>query len=334
MRESGSTSYNESNLGLSVMSRLFSASGAENIYIFKKAFLNSAELRPYKSLLISSPMFSPSAREATVLQEFVRSGGHLILFMPTMESLYLFQPLLGGLNISPPALRENEDFKNKEPEKVRFLEDNDFVSNAELYAVYSPIQFEQDKCSRQNRGGCFFSFHMAGSGQVMIALGVPVFSNTLLGREQNARIAFRLLKNFAPLAVDEYHHLFSQYTFWDLLKTPQFIVPMAGFLGLMLAFFLYARSPLHDEQLPAPEQPLVKGFHALSSKIIYAQLKTHTGLKSALKLQIQILKRLFPAKSAEIDALTKKPETTPLALAKALIGYHKLQQSLKRGTKS
>jgi len=343
IRESGSTSYNDRNVGLSMAHQYFQTQG-KDYQIFKKAFLKIDELSSLKTLIIAAPLFSLSERESRILQEFVRKGGNLVLLVATRESYSLFGDLLRSLNISTLPIEENPSFENKKTESVKYRDSNFIFRSDEEYSVYSSFQFQNDKCSRDSRGDCFTQYHVVGSGQVSIFLGVPFLSNTMLQRGQNSHLAFRLNRDFGPLGIDEYHHLFSQYTFYDLLKLPQFAFPMLGFLLLMIAYFFFARSRLHDHTVSPKDPVLTLGFHHLSQNVVAAQIQFEKGLGAGLKIQAKALSQIYPQFKNEIQNhvvgtsnfqknIHKNSQDKTWLSIMALLRFHKNQLARLRGTK-
>lgn len=186
---------------------------------------------------------------------------------------------------------------------MRFNQSQFIFKSEETYSVYSQLQFKNDLCLRASRAHCFTQIHSVGQGQVAFLLGIPVLSNTMIGRAQNSHLAFRLNRDFSPLAIDEYHHFFSQYNFWDLLRTPQFSIPMIGFLLLMLTYFLFAKSRLHEQNLSEQDPVLTMGYHHLSQNVVASEISNERGLRSALALTAKNLSRLYPQHSDEIQSI-------------------------------
>lgn len=301
-----------------------------NITINQQAILTAGQIVGNDVILVLSPIGRLSQRESEILDNFVRQGGLLILSAHNAQSLNNLWPLMERLRLDV-KLIENPDFKNEEIIETFTREHTRLFKAGEQYAVYSPWIMDGRHC-QTTEFDCYFLNQEVGRGEVLFMTGLPVFNNALLSHKDNRAVAFRLRDLHRSFLIDEYHHFFSDKTFWDLLSRPAFLLTLIGMALSVILFFVFGHSRFHEtSKLPDPKvRP--QSAHALNEKLLLRAVDEPRGYTPALNRHIQLLLTLHPREAGaiqkETEALKPKlsenviPQRVFLERAKSLIQFH------------
>jgi hypothetical protein len=191
-----------------------------------------------------------------------------------------------GLNLD---MRRNSNFENFAPVRITSTVNDWPFREGEVYEFYSRTRFHSPLCDK-HPVHCYVRVAPWHKAQSVFLAGVPVFSNALLGREDNAKLALRLLYGRQRIYVDEYHHYFSERTWWDLVREPIFAFAASCF---GLALFLYAffgslpRLQIYDALTSQKKDGSKSGENALAFGRRVIQGVAFEGLVSEAKRLLQ-----------------------------------------------
>jgi hypothetical protein len=264
----------------------------------QKAVTSDSVIADYGTLIMSSLPMPPSNREAEILRLFVRTGGRLFISIEEPRHMVVLSNLLEGFEVESNDLliMEDSDFKNKTPVVAEISDSTTSIfENGDRVSLYSLYFFEnRNHCIHASPRTCYLKVIKAGKGEVILQLGLSVFSNALVSQEQNRFALFRLLNENKKIAIDEYHHFFSDIGIWDLLMEPRVFFPTLLFVVLILGFFLFSRNSLHHQRAREAEKKSPPSLHALTESVLLSQLKNVKSREEALTFQLKMLRSLFP----------------------------------------
>lgn len=256
----------------------------------RHAFLKPHDLGKSKTIAILSPSAVVTDREARLVDEYVRKGGKLLISFhddASFQSLYYLLKRF-GIEIS---VAETERFTNGSPIVVTPVDDYLFFRKGEQYAFYSLKLLNTPQCSA-NSMACYVLEKAVGKGSVLLLAGLPFFSNGLIGKSDNADASLRLRDWAGGISFDEYHHFFSDRSFWDLIVNPAFSVPLFGMALLLILFFLFAHTRFHERHRERSELMPAQSVHEWNEGIVSSSL-TNFSRAEALDLHYEYIERIF-----------------------------------------
>jgi len=244
-----------------------------------------------EAIAVLSPSAPFTEREGRLFSLFVEKGGTLLLSLHAPQHEDSTKALFRELGISP-RFSEDPQFKNRNPIAVKANHTNAFFQAGESYAFYGLLQLE-DHC-KSDPLACRFAEYSIGKGKVYLFASLPPFSNGLLAHADNRKLALRIAKIFPRMTFDEYHHYFSDRTFWDMMKRPAFGLTIAGIFIMLLLFFFFAHTPLHDKHLIPPPRKRTSTFHDFNEHFLQTAIKKPAHYRDNLSQYYIFLKSLFP----------------------------------------
>lgn len=291
---STTTVYGRKAIGISVFMDLINRLGGKAMDI-QSSFLEKipADL---EAIAILAPQATITPREANLLRVFVEEGGTLILSAHTLEHTAQIQSILTTQLISV-GFVEISDFKNRELLIAKPKADSLFFRKDESYAFYGLVQF--NGCEK-GQLECHYRQFNVGQGRVHVFASVPPFANRLINQSDNGAAAIRMARIIPRIAFDEFHHFFSDRTFGDLMARPAFGITIVGIVLILMLFFLFAHTPLHEKHLIPPPRKRPEGFHDFNERFIQGAIKKPSHYRENLTTYYDFLRRLFPESQAEI----------------------------------
>jgi hypothetical protein len=310
---SGVTSYGSSALATDAFLEL------AHPRILRSPILGQGELPALATFLLLAPASPVTEREATRLREFVTGGGTLLISFHDEAGWENLAKILVKFEIKS-SPRKREGFENGKIVSLKPEKDSFLLRQRESYAFYGRLELP---CKAPGID-CWFIEKSLGSGHVALFAGLPLFSNGLLGKEDNSRLAFRVAGGEggglgSPLVLDEFHHFFSDLGPMDLLRDPRFGLPLAGILfGTLLFFFLG-----QPEQAPerAETRTADRSFHASNERVVAGVLSRKNAASAALHQHRLWLKRSFPNRDLPPEK-NKNPEKL-IEEADRLVALHR-----------
>lgn len=303
IKRSTVTAYSSSSMGISLFYRLMNRIKPNSAQLSQKAFYDEKNLQGVETIAILSPHRVISGREAKIVREFVEGGGLLIISFHDEQSLGFLQYLLTELNMTT-IVNGRSDFHNGQVTIARPDQDSPLFKKEDTYHFYSNLKFPEEACEK-NLFSCFVKMGQLEKGQVILMTGLPIISNALISKGQNAYFAYRLVDGSSTLLIDEYHHFFSDKTLADLLSLPTFILPLAGmFLGVIL-FFIFGHSVFHEKSLVVEETPAIRSYHQLNERILLGILDRIGDYRLVMTFHTANLSRLFPRAKGELEKIQK-----------------------------
>jgi hypothetical protein len=335
VKKSGTTTFNQKAQGLSILKDFSEEFSPQRFSLQKSPILKIEDMSQFKTLLILEPRFPLSSRETTLVQEFVRKGGNLVLGIGFKSEFDTFTYFTQDMRLEVPRYSEDPNFKNGKSNIFSPNEDLFIFKQNEKYEFYSRFIFDDSQCTRFNPIHCYVRHFQVGSGTITLLAGLPIFSNALIARSENRKTLFRLFQIGSPVAVDEYHQFFSNYTFFDLLKELRFSIPIFGFLILTVLYFFFAHTKFHERRISNAKAIQNLSFHHLNERVMFANMDQKSRKMEAVELQALVLKRLLPTKTAAIDACLARLKTAhPEKISLELLTLHKQVLADKRGKPS
>jgi hypothetical protein len=225
----------------------------------------------------------------------VKAGGKLLLSVQDPQDVAALSELTRDLGISL-ALTENKDFKNGELASFD-IHDGPLANPKETYLTYSNFYLTNPL----HPGSGYFNYKKVGKGEVFSFVGLGPFSNILIAKKDNSELAIRMAKSFPSITFDEYHHFFSDRSFFDLLKDPAFGATIAGIVATLILFFFFGHTPLHEKHLIPPPRKRPVSFHEFSEKFLRSTIERKGSFEETLAEHYRLLSRLYPDVQPEIE---------------------------------
>jgi hypothetical protein len=243
--------------------------------------LTAEELSGFTSVALFSPNTALSPLETTVIENFVREGRTLLVSAHNAEAFATVGPLLKQLHFGL-SIKDNPAYVHSEPQTTRVSADSRWFKRQETYAVYSPIIFDDADCVRSDLE-CFVRVQPFGKGDIIVMLGLPLVNNLLITQKDNRQFAFRVGHALTPMLIDEYHHFFSDKTFWDMMKEPAFGLTMVGVFAIVLLFYIFAYTKFHETSLAPPPTINPGSYHDLGKSLVEQLLNDSRTFPTVLK---------------------------------------------------
>jgi hypothetical protein len=327
-KKSGSSIYSQDAGSLSVFAKLLDRRGEGKLRIYRTAFLDNMQLDSTSTLMIFSPKFEISTREAKIVGDFVRAGGKLYLSAKDIADQENLSTIFHELKLDA-EIKTKPFPQYKKGEVVTF--DRTF---------YSYYQF--DSCVPTS-ADCFHRVYPIGgataavgqhSGEVHYFLGLMPLSNALLSYAGNQEFALQLAINSPTVIIDEYHHFFSDKRFYDFILDLSVSAPLIGIFLLLLLLFLLGYYPALDQRLIERSQSSALSFHQLNQGLVCSALSniSPTDL-SPTKIQLQFLERILGSEVAEL-ALSNFSTKNYLQRGKEIILFHQKVLKNRRSSKT
>jgi hypothetical protein len=293
------STYNKKAGGVSIFADLKNEMSRDSVKVRRSPILYSADLQGVASLLVLSPTTEISRHEANQIATYVDGGGFLVLSLHDKISEARVRHLLEELGAGVTVFEEPR-FRNGQSILVSPKADFSFFKASETYELYSPVILERNEC----RGGGFecYAYEMTkGKGKALILAGLPFFGNVLIGRQANRVAALRLAGEFPSFQIDEYHHLFSDKTLFDLVRKPEFSLPILGSILAAILLFAFGHSPFHERSLQAvgDEKP-ARTLHGLSESMVYRVFESPRAFGAILAQHRDFLARVYPGRLKEL----------------------------------
>ncbi|MBF0491322.1 MAG: hypothetical protein HQM15_00890 [Deltaproteobacteria bacterium] len=307
-KEDQATAYSSQGRGLNFFYKLSESLSPGRVQLSGRLFNNLEELKSYKSMALLSPKSEFRKDQKEIYKQFVESGGLLLLSFEDEKEFKNMESFLSEMGISL-QLKKREDFRNQTLSLLSPQKESDLFSPEETYAFYSQFEMENPFCKDHGFECYVYQQDFEEGGAVWVMAGLPLLSNALIVKNENRLAAFRLLENYSPLILDEYHHFYSDYDFFKLMQQPRFLFPFLGFF-LSIFLFLFFSHALQDEEEvfeaqaeSGPDAPLT--FHGFNENLLYATLAPSSSYPSALNQHLVFLQKKFPRRHAEILGLLK-----------------------------
>lgn len=294
---SAATTFSHKSLGTSIFFDLITRLGG-SARTLSSPLLEELPYTGKETLALLSPSGFISKREAKLFANFVKRGGTLVLSAHQEVHRAALTELLAAFAFKT-KLELIGNFENGHTREVKATHDRFPFAAGESYAFYG--LFHLGACPTESID-CYFQEIPHGKGRVLLFASVPPFSNVLLQNGDNRKIAARLARGHSDWTFDEYHHYFSDRTFWDLMRRPAFGLTMVG-IGLMLfLFFFFAHTPLHEKHLIPPERRRPVNFHQFNEHFVRAAVGRPGHSRDTLLQYYHFLARAFPEEAGAIEA--------------------------------
>ena len=291
--------YSGQSGGVNIFSLLSKKINKTNVQINKKAFHAPVEIsNPPQILMILSPKIEVSKKESEFLADFVAKGGKLFLSAATLQEFKHIRHLT-KLFAESVEVEENTKYKNGIIETLTINSESELTQNVSEFGIYSPLIFKDSK--ENNSFEKFFKELDYQKGTVYLNVGLPLFANGLLDYKQNKHFAFNLIENNPIILIDEYHHLFFEKTYWDLVCEPSITLPLVGMLILVVIFLLFSDSTKIDHTASNKQAEL--NYHKLNTQLIHGIWFSRSLQSDAQKKYAEIMLKKFPSKANDIKNL-------------------------------
>ncbi|HMO17065.1 MAG TPA: hypothetical protein PKA63_00395 [Oligoflexia bacterium] len=326
IKHNTATAFSSNSSGLSIFHDFASLAFKEKLFIQKGAFLNELDLREISTIIIFSPKLPISEREILFLSKFVKEGGVLLLSATSKNDFDLYSGLFSSLGIKASA-KDYPDYKWGKLEGRREDDESIFFREDEEYEFYSSIHVSVSS-PKPVRSEVFSTSIKVDNGYVELYAGLPLISNSMIGRSDNRNIAMRILEREGRIVIDEYRHHFTEKTVSDLLKTPSFFVPIFGMCLLVFVFLLFS-DPGHLEYKKRIIDRNVSQYHDLNYGVLLGLWKSKGLMGEAVRLQGKYISKKFPNRSGDVELLAGNidkadiDEQSVLNVAKKLLLIHK-----------
>jgi len=304
-RKASVSAYNRRSGGVSIFSEFKSRLGKGSVTIRKSPFLYDEDLSGVDALFILSPTNEISVREASIIADYIDAGGTLVLGIHDLTGMVrsrnLLEVLKGGATIV-----EDPHFRNGQSVLLTPKQDLFVFKGGETYELYSSVLLDRTDC----RGGgfeCYAHEFTHGKGRVVMLAGLPFFGNVLVSRQANKQAALRLAERYGTVQIDEYHHFFTDRTFWSLLAKPSFSVPILGSILGALLLLAFGHSEFHERSSEGPrdEKP-PRTLHGLGESIVFRVFEKPSAYPAILGRHREFLERLFPGRKKELEHARKR----------------------------
>ncbi|MES2962880.1 MAG: DUF4350 domain-containing protein, partial [Bdellovibrionota bacterium] len=293
-REKGRVARTDSNTptGIKIFADLKENLQPSSATQWRRPFLKVEDLERFDALFIVAPKISLSAREEGFILDWVKAGGKLILSAENDEGVARISGFLGKAGISP-LIDETPGFKNGRAVEYEAKEDSGFVKAGEKYFAYSPVRFQDSLCLK-DPGTCWSREGAIESGTVTVFLGFPPFSNAMIDRGDNRKIAARLALGTKRVAFDEYHLLVTEKTTKDLFLDPAFALPLLGMIiGLLLYFLAGGEAETSDVERRRRKKG-ASSWHDFGRRVLAKTLEREGVLRDGVARQAKFFAALAP----------------------------------------
>jgi hypothetical protein len=318
--------YNRRAGGVSVYADFMNKVAKGSARLRKSPFLYVEDFEGSSAVVILSPTNEITAREGSVVADYVEAGGTLILGLhdplSAQRARHLLENLKGGANIV-----EDTHFRNGQSVLLTPKADTFVFKAEETYELYSSVLLDRNEC----RGGnfdCYVKEFSHGKGKVVLLAGLPFFGNVLIGRYSNKQAALRMAAALPSVQIDEYHHFFTDQTIWNLMAKPAFSIPIIGSILGALLLLAFGHTEFHERsqdggQVEKPPRTL----HGLSESIVFRVFEKGSAYPAILRKHREFLARLFPGHRKDLAA-RERPAHAPdqkqfLLEARRLLMFHK-----------
>ena len=306
--------------GLSHFYKQVQRLGQSDVETIRRAILNQQSLDGIDSLFIISPLRKISSFEGKKLRAYVEQGGKLFMSFHTNQHYFNLVTLLRELDIET-SYDNNSSFENRQVELISPQSETALLDPKESYAFYSPVILNDANC-RLLHFECFFQQREYGQGQIVIAAGFPPFNNAMLQHGNNVELTARIIKWAGRLGLDEYHQLYAEKTWGDLIMTPSVSLPIAGLLTIILAYFLMGVPPGKQKVARQEVKPPLT-YHELNTMAIQSQLSFADLRAQATQTHEQFLLRRHP-EFAHLIREASQNANDPKAKRAYLLKAHKV----------
>jgi|GEM_PF-4771097 len=242
-----------------------------------------------QTLMFLGLRMRPSAREMKLFEQFLPQSERQIVFAGhDSASEMVMEQFAHAMGLSL-DMRRNSNFENFAPVRITSTVNEWPFREGEVYEFYSRTRFHSPLCDK-HPVHCYVRVAPWHKAQSVFLAGGRAVLNALLGREDNAKLALRLLSGRQKIYVDEYHHYFSERTWWDLVREPIFAFAASCFgLALLLyAFFgSLPRLQIYDALTAQKKDGSKSGENALAFGRRVIQGVAFEGLVSEAKRLLQ-----------------------------------------------
>jgi len=305
-RRTSSSVYSDSSQGIHIFFQLAEKIRSGSASIQRKV-LSPSSLNPEGALFLLSPKKIIKRQEVEVITDFVKKGGELFLSFETKRAFENLYPLLEALEL-PLKFKKDEIFKNGRLTSRSPPTNSSHFKVGETYAFYSKLGIEHPPC-QENSFDCYALERPIGEGRVLLMAGLPLLSNVLISEFDNRQLAFRILESGRNLVFNEFHHFYSDHTFWGLLKEPSFGLPLISLIALLLLLFLFGHSPIDEVQKEEEKYRETLSFHELNEKVLFGVLHRPGALRGVFSLHQEFLEKIFPNEKVILKNLIPKDPT-------------------------
>ena len=227
------TSFSQGSFGVSIFAELVEREKKSTLTILKKAILNLEQLREYDALLVLAPTRSFTGREVRIIREYVEQGGTLITSFHSEKTFNALYEIIPNL----PELKDASTYNPGMPFEVTTTEGDTQLPTHAKMRFYSHQFFDVSSC-RGSDLSCVLYRAEYGEGGYIVLLGIPPLANALLPLGDNYLFAGAIIDRFSTIAVDEYHHFFTEKTWKDVVATPWVTIPLVVMLIGVIVFHL------------------------------------------------------------------------------------------------
>ncbi len=295
------TVYSRSNKSLSLFREWKNAAAGQSAVVNHKALLFIDELAEFDGIMIASPRLRISAKEATILAEYMMQGGRLMLSAHDRGTYANLGALLEQIRFKE-TIRDTPNFTNREIMPAATNERTTLFAPSQRYGFYSLIQFDGPHC-RSQALSCFAREIPFGQGHMIITLGLPLPGNAMISHLNNLEFTLAFGQWTPRLLIDEYHHFFTQKTWGDLISRVDFALPLGGMLAGLILLFLFGHSSFYTR---LPLLPPSRAHHDLNENIVNKFLQDPAMANEAVEKQHQFLLRLFPEHADRVNDLHRQ----------------------------
>jgi len=328
------TSFSDGSTGLSVFQEVSRKFASKPISRKLSPLLLESELAGKNGLAVFSPLLPPSPSESKLILKFVESGGTLVLGFHDRASWESIQPLLSR---APLRIRVHDDpsFENRATvlASPRTTENTDLLMPSEKYAFYSQLVYDRPLCEAPQSSAtstpaaeCYFETIPFYKGRIVLMAGLPILANAMIWRADNRQVALRLAQTSAPLVIDEYHHFFTDKTWWGFLRKWRVSLPILVMIIGLLLQFAFGRSESDDlleMSLDETERERAGSYHALHQDIVSHLIGSPSAVPAAISAHRDFLERMYPMHSESIREAAEP---------NALLELHRRIKSKSRGS--
>ena len=295
-----STVYSDSAFGFHIFEHWANQVSPGIVQIERKVF-DPDTLEADQVLFIISPTRVINRRESDAVVDFVKRGGILFLAFEDHEQLYPFSSLFSALGVGSEFETVPADFKNGVALQLSPGQDSRFFRKNEAYSIYASQRFKNANCA-QDRFSCYVIDRPFEKGHIVAVSGLPPIANAMIARADNREVAFRLASQQRGLRFDEFHHFYSDYSFWTLLGLPGFGLPFFAMVLCVLLFFLFGRGSGAQNLATAKRRRDVPSYHDLNLSILQGTWTEGVMERSAVEQHRNFLASLFPTEKETIRA--------------------------------
>ncbi len=300
------TSFSPGSSGTEIFTELLRRTSPDDFAVQKTAYLDKEAVEEFSTVLLFGPTATVTEREASILAEFVKSGGTLLLSFHNEATETNAKHVLKALGIDL-ATKEAAHFVDRQGVTVRPAKTSALFRESEGYVFYSSRVFDRAGCTG-NEFECFVHEQSVGEGTVTIFAGFPPLINPLIGKGSNPSLAAALLTGQTPILIDEYHHFFTEKSLGDLFLLPSFSVPIFGMVLTAILFFLFGAP---SAQLSTPDKTVRRSgrsYHQMNELILSGLLRQDETLEASVARLKSYLLRTFPNQRERIERAAVRNE--------------------------